>query len=451
MQTDAVTVRDYLRVIYRLKWALALPLALAALMFFPLWAMAPKEYRAVATVRRQDMSAVAASPAALVSKEGPRTEVKAIRAEVLAYRNLEDVIKQTKQDVYLKTPGDWQAMYDELRSDIAVTALSKTHGVDFISFEVTYPDPDLAQKIANAVATGYVERAKSSQRTGGLAALDFLSEETERYRNLLRDTEKELDDYRARYHGDLPDVKDGIRNRLLSLRIDQDTRAIQIKEAQSRLEEAEAQLATIRPGVRSKTTGESDPVVTGLEASLTQMERALDNAEGHPDVVSLRSQIAAMKERLAREPGPMTGSGKDTVDSQYEGLLSDISHLKQEIKGREAAVRQIAARVLDVENELADTVKQERNYNDLVRNQSEYTELYTQNRRQLDEAQRRAKVLEEGYVVQTELYAPAIKPALPCGPSVGRLVSGSLVFGVVVASVLLLGRALLRWLVRRLR
>ena len=444
MQTNVVSIRDNVRMIFRRKWALLLPIAMGIIIFFPLWAFTPDTFLSVATVRRQDMSATEASPAALVSRESPRLEVQSIRAEVLAYKNLEDVIKQTKQDVYLKTPAEWQAMYDKLRADIAVSALSQTHGVDFINFAVTYTDPDLAQKIASAVATSYVERTKSSQRTGGLAALDFLSEETERYRNLLRDTEKELDDYRAKYFADLPDVKNGIRSRLLSLRIAQDARGLEQKETQSRLAEAEVQLTVVKPSVRSETTTEPNPAVTDLKATVTQMERTLQMLlttykEAHPDVVRLRDEIAALKEQLAKEPERITVSEKEIVNPQYEELLTDISRLKQQIKGGEAALLQYTSEVTANENELADVVKQEKHYNDLLRNQSEYTEHYTQYRRQLDEAQRRAKVQEEEYVIKVELFAPPLKPATPDSTPVAKLALVCLVGGIAAGLSLMFG------------
>ncbi len=79
------------------------------------------------------------------------------------------------------------------------------------------------------------------------AAIDFLKGERDRYHDLLQACENELEAYRATHYEDLPEVKDSIRRRLLDLRIEQDTRELQLKDAQSRLEGARKQLANIAP------------------------------------------------------------------------------------------------------------------------------------------------------------------------------------------------------------
>jgi len=444
MQTHVVSVRDYMRMIFRRKWARVLPVLGGIFLFFPLWATMPEKYRAVATVRRQDYSATKTGPAALISSESPRIDVRAIEAEVFAWNNLHEVLVETKQDVDLHSPAEWQAKYDELRKAISVKPAAQSRGIDLIDFEVILPDPALAQQIANTVANNFVERSKSAQRSGGLTAIDFLQREMDKFRELLRKTEMELDRYRDEHFADLPDVKNGIRNRLLSLRIQEDARRLQLQEAQSRLEETEKQLAQIEPTVRSEVTKQQNPAVVDLRNSLSEKERALQMllisyTDDHPEVVRLRAEIAAIKDQLEGLPERIDVSERQTINPQYQELLSERLRLKQEIRGHEAALRTLGAELAAHDLELADVVKQEKHYNDLLRNQREYSELYDQYRRQLAEAQRRVTVQEEEYVTRVELYAPALKPAIPYRRPVAKLAMACLFGGVAAGVALMFG------------
>ena len=262
-------------------------------------------------------------------------------------------------------------------------AATQGRGTDFINFSVVLESPDLAQAVANSVASHYVESSKKAQRSGNLSTIDFLQHERDRYHDLLQTTDNELDDYRAKHYADLPEQKDNIRSRLLQLRIEQDTRELQLKDSQSKLEEAAKQLAAGAPDASHGGHQRAEPCGRRPEEP-AQPDAAQPSAllttqtEDHPDVISLRQQIAAIKDQVEQEPERVDTSQKQVINPQYRDLLTDVSRLKQEVSGSEAALRQLAAAESANEAELADVVKQEKHYNDLLRNQAQYGQLYNQ-------------------------------------------------------------------------
>ena len=289
-----------------------------------------------------------------------------------------------------------------------------------------------------------MERKKEELKSGNLKDINFLQEETDSYRAALSQAEKAIDAYRSTPFADLPDVKNTIRNRLLQLRIDQDAKNMELEATQSRMDEAEAQLKQVKPSIQGETTSEPNPTVTDLKASLTQMERSLQlllttYTEDHPDVVRLHSQIAAIKEQLAKEPQRINTSEKEIVNPQYQALNTDISRLKQEIKGGETALRQLGADVAANDKKLHDVVEQEKTYNDLVRDQSRYTELWNTYRRQLEEAQLRQKVQQGDLGTTVEIYRSAIRPAIPYYKPVAKMALVCLMGGIGAGIMLMFG------------
>jgi uncharacterized protein involved in exopolysaccharide biosynthesis len=424
--------------LFRRKWALLLPVVAGVLAFFPAWALTPKTYRAVAMVTQQD-----SSPAAAMATESRPMQVKAIEADIFNPKNMEVLVGQTKQDVDLVTEADRQKRYEELRNAIHVESVAQGRGTDIIQFEVIHRDPDVAQNVANTVATKFVERKKEALKSGNLKDINFLQEETNSYRAALSQAEKAIDAYRSTPFADLPDVKNTIRNRLLQLRIDQDAKNMELEATRGRLAEAEAQLKQVPKSIQGETTSEPNPAVTDLKATLTQMERKLqllliNYTEGHPEVVQLHSQIAAIKEQLAKEPERINTSEKEIANPQYQDRLTDISRLKQEIKGGETALRQLGADVAANDKKLQDVVEQEKTYNDLVRDQSRYTELWNTYRRQLEEAQLRQKVQQGDLGTTVEIYRSAIRPAIYYKP-VAKMALVCLMGGIGAGIVLMFG------------
>ena len=128
-ERSVVSVRDYLRMLFRRTWALLLPVVAGVLVFFPVSVLTPKTYRAVAMVLQQD-----SSPAAAISTERRPLQVKAIESDIFNPDNLKEVVVQTKQDVDLVTEADRQKKYEELRNAIHVTSVAQGRGTDIIQF-----------------------------------------------------------------------------------------------------------------------------------------------------------------------------------------------------------------------------------------------------------------------------------------------------------------------------
>ena len=107
-----VTVRDYLRLLFRRKYAIAVPIFCSVFLILPAWKIVPEKYRATALVKRKDLALTNAAAGSLMVHDNGPVPVETMRAEILTWTNLDRVIKQLKLDVDLKTPADWQNEYE---------------------------------------------------------------------------------------------------------------------------------------------------------------------------------------------------------------------------------------------------------------------------------------------------------------------------------------------------
>lgn len=418
MKTSSVSVRDYLRLVFRRKWSLVLPALAGVLIVGPLWVVTPPKYRAASVVRRRDLSVLRRSPSALISREFPRISIAALEAEILAWPNLEQVIRKVKEDVGLTTASDWQRKYEELREAISIRAIAQGGGVDIIQIAVITESASRAQEIANAVADIYVEKSKTTAHLDSQRAVQFLDDGAQDYLKKLREAEDELDEYRQEHFADLPDVKNAILSRLLTLRIDETAQKLQLTETSKSLEEMEKQLAEIPRTITSEVTSEENPRAIELQDQLARNKRLLSAmllryTEEHPTVQQVRTEIAAMEQELAETPQRVSGTELEAVNPVYQDLFIEQLNLRRQIKAGEATLVAMRSQVSANEQELRELVSEEKDYTDLSRKIREYSELYGMWQRSLAAARTRLEVDAGEYGTEVEMLERALEPSKP--------------------------------------
>ena len=444
MASNLVTVRDYLRLIFRRKWHLIVP-TLGGLLLIPfLWWRTSDQYRAVATVRRKDLAILRSTPSSLISKADSHVSVSALRAEILTWTNLQRVIQQANLDKNLDTLADWQSMYSSLRSSISIDSIARGRGIDLIEIAAVHKNPEKAAKIANAVADNYVEKSQGASRSNSQTAVEFLSDGKEEYRTKLREAEQKLQDYKQTHFSDLPGVRDGLLQKMLSLRTEKTTEELQLTRAQKRLETVKDQIEEVPRIVEGEVTTQENPTLTELRNELRARERALtsillDYTEEHPQVKKVKREIKELEKQIEDAPEQVETEKKNVINPEYQDLQMKKRELLQDIDAHQAALRQIEARIAANQQELRNIADEEQKYQDLVREKNEAQQLYEQYSSSLASAKTRLEVESKGYETEVEIIARAMEPQFPYRDLEMKLALASLVGGMAVGVALMFG------------
>ncbi len=444
MKNSIFSLRDYLRLIFRRKWALVLP-ALAGILFVPfLWFSVPPKYQASALVRRKDLAINRSAPSSIIGQGSSQMSVNALRVEILTWNNLERVIRQVDLDTDLESPAEWQAMYSRLRNSISINTQARERGVDLIEISATDEDPEMAAAIANAVADNYVEASKKSSRADSQTAVDFLKDGTDEYLQKLRETENALEQYKKTHFSDLPSVKDNILSTLFQLRTEEAAQQLQLAKARSRLQSVEEQLQDVPRVVEGEVTSDKNPRWEELQNQLRHRKRVLtalllEYTEKHPRVQQVQRELQDLEEQLLETPARVEGSTKNILNPEYQELQMKRRDLEQEIQALQAGLSQLDSRRQANAEQLERMVAEEKRYNDLVRDRQEANELYEQYRRSLVSARTRLEVESGQYGTQVEMISRALVPAQPYRLERVKLALASLVGGVALGVALMFG------------
>ena len=236
--------------------------------------------------------------------------IQVISQRVMTRANLLEIMR--KYDLYKKEQrkDPLEVVLDDMREDIEMKTVSAEvvdprsgrPTVATIAFILTYynESPALAQKVANELASLYLNENLTSRRQQATEAADFLKDEAEKLRNKITDLEQKLADFKEKNVNRLPELTqlnfqllDRIETQLLEVER-------QIRAVEERKIYLTSELAQINPNstlyseTGERVLGPADRLKS-LQANFISMSAVY--APDHPDLVKIKKQIASLEQQ----------------------------------------------------------------------------------------------------------------------------------------------------------
>ena len=391
LQIPKLDIKPYKRLIWRRKWWVAVPLFLSIFAARGYLSISPKTFKASTLVLLEPQRIPTSFVKSTIS-ESIAGSLSTIDQEIYSRTNIERII----QDFHLsaKKPADvlerilrlaqehlsfvqssvsfWrlgpetdQVLMNELiqriKDNIQVRLIGYSDaGVRNMSFEISFEwyDQNLVAPVTNAIAARFIEQNLSARQGVATNTTNFLTVEASSIKSELEVREKELEKFRQKNMGMLPDQQQSNLAILAQLRDQVSALEANIEQEnqQALFLSSQEQISSLQRsrGTRSVTspTGTSQGNSESPEAaqmtfsqftggSLEHLEAELDGlravyTEKHPDVIALERRIAKLKEQ-----GGASHSGVRRVVSlraPEDGVSRQLAMIKAQI---EADVKQI--------------------------------------------------------------------------------------------------------------
>jgi uncharacterized protein involved in exopolysaccharide biosynthesis/Mrp family chromosome partitioning ATPase len=211
-----------------------------------------------------------------------------------------------------------EAYYDRL----TVTPVDKSRviNIDFLS-----QDPELAARVANAIADGYLVRQREAKQEQARSAGQWLAGEIDSMRQKVEDAESKVEDFRAKAN-----LLVGTNNNTLSAQRLSEVNT-QLAAARAQKADAEAKAKLIHDMLRSGQPIESSDILSSdlirrldeqrvtLRAQLAEQSSTL--LDGHPRIKELRAQIANLDDQIKAEAETLARSFEN--DAKLAGARVD--------------------------------------------------------------------------------------------------------------------------------
>ena len=255
-----------------------------------------------------------------ISAADQQRDVDTIRQTLTSAMSLEKVVRGTDLANTVKTDRDVADRVAGLSKAIKITAEQD----NLFSIVATGSSPKVTRQIVQKLIDLFVEQNLSGDRDETSTSLKFLDAQLEERQKQLADADAKRTDFQNRYLGSLPGTG-SLTDRMSAARsamaqVDSDLAA-----AQSGLAAINGQMAgtpaNIAGAAGSVSAGPARARLNAIQGQLADA-RARGYTENHPDVIALRSQLAAAQAAARGEPLVGGGAGGGSSNPAYISLRS---------------------------------------------------------------------------------------------------------------------------------
>jgi polysaccharide chain length determinant protein (PEP-CTERM system associated) len=431
LQVGNVDLNAVLAIVRRRLWFAAavgsfVIVVIACLAFF-----LPKVYSASALllIEGKEVSSDFIRSPGSVSVE---TRLGTISQEVLSNARLEKLVKDFQLD-RRRSPQSLEDTIERVRKAIQVDVIEGgREGAIAFSISFSGADSQKVTDITNALASFYVERNAMIHERQASGVANALQAEADQMKQRLEEQERQIQQYKDRYTGELPEqldanskAADRLHDRIQTLTDEiarkRDRRAILVSQTASGEAEPNGSFSAL-------------DILTDRIATLRQELADLRTrySEKYPDVEQTKRELEALEERLKFRSKRVKGESNGErwlVAPGREGAATQLRELNAEIARMEGERKKLQQQLNEYQKRIDNTSKRELGLQSLTRDYNALREKYSS----LVGRQEEAKLASRQKGEQFRILDPATYPISPLGPRRFHLLLAAFVLGLGAA------------------
>jgi polysaccharide biosynthesis transport protein len=386
-----------------------------------------------------------------------QVRIESMKTELLSQTRLLTIIHGLHLYGGAQDPVTEDARVTKMRKDIDIQLVRDPQRQDVTAFQISYSahDPRVAQRVTGELTDLFINENNKVRQQESEGTTSFLDQQLEEARKSLADQEAKVREFEGQHEGDLPTQQASnlqILSELQSQLQNEEEALNTAKQQQVYLQSLLTQQRDTLGKTRPSGAGADSSAPTNLETVDDELEKLQNQladlssryTDAYPDVQSVKHQIAkleSVRENLIAAAKAKSKSGKQTNDNsesiaQIDPTLSAPAQQTQsslqanqlEIANREAAIKNIKARIGDYEGRLNLEPSTEQQLADLNRGYAQSQANYDDLLKKRDESQM-ATSMER--LQQGERFTMLDPPSLPVKPDFpNRLKFCGMGFGV---------------------
>ena len=354
MEENELTLEDYLAAIKRRKWGFFIPalliFSLAVIVAFAL----PSSYKSTSTILIEEQEIPSDLVMSTITSYAEQ-RLQSINQRIMSSTRLLEIINRLNLYPELRDTATTEEIVEEMRDNISLEYISADivdrrtgrPATATIAFTLGYEStgsPATVQKVANVLASLFLEENLQVRERQALEATTFLEEELAKVKADLADVEKKVAAFKNEHINELPEMLAMNMQSLHTVEMTIDRVNEQLRSLKERKDSLEIDLANQSP----KLIMEDKSRLEQLKLELTHMETKFSPI--HPDVIKTKAEIAELEKKVNAEPETKNMPLPDnpayiTMTSQIGGLRSEIDSTKRQLKELEAKAEKLRRRI----------------------------------------------------------------------------------------------------------
>ena len=365
-QTEGLNIGYYLTLVSRRRWFIIVPFCLAMIVGMVLAVKLPKIYEAstMILVQPQRVPEKIGGPRGRQRHREPHQHPLPADHEPQQPRAGDRPVQTLLGPEFRQHADGGQARKPSQADQGGGGPCRQGAGGSADSFSIIFrdPDPQTTMRVANGLATFFIDENLKSREGMAVGTSDFLDSELESMRKRLEEQEQLLKKFREKNMGELPEQLDSNLRILDSLKTQLTQKEDSLRSARVSLAALESEMS-IRQGAIAAMLPPPGPAATGREnedqMSLDQLKDKLAGlrasyTDQHPDVVRLKTRIDRLEKEQASAPpasDKAVEGGGTTGRYASAQLNAETTRQKTVILG---SIRALEAEIARVNQEIRD-------------------------------------------------------------------------------------------------
>ena len=179
------SIRGYLRIFFRRKWTLIIPVFTCFILGICVSVLLPRQYKSATTILVQEGKTDNPLFNNIAVSSTMTQRAQAIREIILGWDSLVKLIKRLNLDQKTKSNSDFEQLIAQLRKDIEINFRDS----NIIDLSYVSDDPQKARAVVQNVTDIFIERNVTLQNKETIDAIKFIEEQLHVYRGKIKSSE----------------------------------------------------------------------------------------------------------------------------------------------------------------------------------------------------------------------------------------------------------------------
>jgi polysaccharide chain length determinant protein (PEP-CTERM system associated) len=440
----ALTTQDYLTILKRRWWIIAIPAILFPIVAFGISFLVQPEYISQTLVLVEQQKVPESYVKAVVT-EDLNGRLATMREQILSRSRLQPIIERF--NLFANSKMSMDDRIDMTRKNIGIapiqSEIARTNGLPgfYISFKAS--DPRTAQLVCGEIQSLFVSENLSDRAASAAGTTDFLKGQLADAKAKLDEQDEKLRKFQQQYVGKLPGAESSNINMLTTLNTQLDAATQALARMEQEKSYAESILTMQQQNQISQTSEHGGPAPQVQQAELQELlnqeaDLTARYTDDYPDVVSVRRKIKELRQKIAETPAttaaaiPSTTTPRPTDSLGIQQLRAQIRAMDQGIAQKKRDQAAIQAQLHLYQERVASTPEVEEEYKAITRDNQTAQAFYDDLLNKIQTATMAANLEKRQQGEQFRVMDEPNLPEAPASPKRPVYVGGGLAAGILL-------------------
>ena len=447
----ALTTQDYLTILKRRWWIIAIPAILFPIVAFGISYLVQPEYISQTLVLVEQQKVPESYVKAVVT-EDLNGRLATMREQILSRSRLQPIIERF--NLFANSKMSMDDRIDLTRKNIGIapiqSEIARTNGLPgfYISFKAS--DPRTAQLVCGEIQSLFVSENLSDRAASAAGTTDFLKGQLADAKAKLDEQDEKLRKFQQQYVGKLPGAESSNINMLTTLNTQLDASTQALARMEQEKSYAESILTMQQQNQITQTSEHGGPAPQVQQAELQELlnqeaDLTARYTDDYPDVVSVRRKIKELRQKIAETPATTAATPSPTTPKPTDSL--GIQQLRAQSRAMDQGIAQkkrdqaaIQAQLHLYQERVASTPEVEEEYKAITRDNQTAQAFYDDLLNKIQTATMAANLEKRQQGEQFRVMDEPNLPEAPASPKrpvyIGGGVAAGLLLGLFVVGLL---------------